>query len=54
MEELTLEELMRLCFNSGYDASASDIQWDDWWEEYGKDRHDEFISERGVDAPSDS
>jgi hypothetical protein len=39
---MDLKELMRLCYNAGFedvDGFAA------WWEELGEDRHNDFISE---------
>jgi len=44
---MILEELMRLAYNAGQETVATKrfAGWTDWWEEYGKERHDAFIDQ---------
>jgi len=44
MAELTLKELMQLCYNAGREAgdNMSETSFQDWWDDYGEERHDEF------------
>ena len=38
--EMDLKELMRLCYNAGFEDVDG---FQAWWDELGEDRHDDFV-----------
>ncbi len=40
-----LKELMQLCWNAGWEGFDGNTSFADWWDKYGKDRHEEFQGE---------
>lgn len=41
----TLEDLMRISFNAGVEATGHEASfkgWDEWWRMYGQRRHDDY------------
>jgi len=43
---MKLAELMRVAFNAGLERG---IDWHQWWDEDGKERHDDFVEEHDID-----
>ena len=52
---MNLKELMQLCFNAGRESAQTpdDEGWRPWWEEYGQERHDDFLRMPYVDPEGD-
>ena len=50
---MTLKELMQLCYGEGQTNSYQPgrMPWREWWEKYGKDRHDDYMIDE--DRPPD-
>ncbi len=58
-DTMTLKELMQLCYNAGRDGNTGSAsafaEWqgfDDWWDQYGEERHDDYAKAllQGVSA----
>ncbi len=48
MSKLTLKELMQVCWNAGKEVHGlSEVNFSDWWHDYGEDRHSKGVQEIG-------